>query len=151
MYNATVTDYRGIKHKITWEDGGIVSIYEQRKLYYEYARFNSLDVEVKAYKFLQNFRFPYKDVRVNNPFIEFEEPSDRSFIDNGLEIRLYSNRHDCSYQFNYEDKYQYQEPNGGVLEYTVPNNSLKSMFMGPDGKLYRYQANIGWQQVEILD
>lgn len=153
MYNATVTDFRGIKHKITWEDGGIVSIYEQRKLYYEYARYRNLKPEEKAYKFLQNFRFPYKDVRVNNPFIEFIQPDDFSFpyLNNSLEIQLHSKRHDRIYNFTYDDKYQDAKPNGGVLEYTDLDKALKSKFIGPDGKIYRYDISCIGRNLTIIE
>ena len=139
MYNATVTDYRGIKHKITWEDGGIVSIYEQRKLYYEYARFYREEPKESVYKFIQNFRMPYLDVRVNSPFIEFAAPpkSYSEYKHNGLEIILHSPKHDFrTYTVPYEDKYQDQKPNGGVLEYDEIPKHTSYRYVGPDGEFY---------------
>lgn len=152
MYNATITDFRGIKHKITWEDGGIVSIYEQRKLYYEYAKFQNLKEDEKAYKFVQNFRHPYKDVRVNNPFIEFIQPQDKNvvYMNNGLEISLHSPKHDTSYTFNYDDRYQNQKPNGGVLEYDDCIDDVVNKFMGPDGSLYYYNRIMPGNELSIV-
>lgn len=132
MYTQTVANSRGKQKDITWEDGGIVSIYEQRKLYYEYARIPSPYGE-NNYKFLQNFRHNYKNIRVNNPYFEFIQPQDNYFY-NDIEVK-----YECDYD-EYTQTYDFAQiaysrcKDYGASYYH--HNSKEPYFMGPDGKLY---------------
>lgn len=127
MYTKNIVDSLGNPQVLTWEDGGIISIYEQRKLYYEYAIIPD-NKWSNYYKFIQNFRFPYSNVRVNNPRIIFLKPED-DYFHNALNIKYekygkyvyepYSNR----YQIYIGDGVENSKP---TIEY----------FIGPDAKIY---------------
>ena len=135
MYNATITDKYGIKHKITWEDGGIVSIYEQYKLYFEYA-ITSDFTGTDFYKFLVNFRHDYPDVRVNSPFIEFADPFDFDYFRNDLRVYLYDNTHRYKSYATYSPEFQTKPHDGGVLLKSYGEEDEPKGFIGPDGKIY---------------
>lgn len=149
MYSATITDKYGIKHKITWEDGGTVSIYEQYKLFYEYAIMQDF-TKTNYYKFLKNFRNNYPDVRVNSPFIEFAEPHTQNFFDSNINVYLYDNTHRYKYTVSYDPNFQIEQHDGGVLLKKTQTES-SHLFMGPDGKQYRAYWSPGGYDISEAD
>lgn len=122
MYTKNIIDSLGNPQLLTWEDGGIVSIYEQRKLYYEYAIIPDNNW-LSYYKFLHNFRFRYKNTRVNNPYIIFLKPED-SYFHNDLKIKF----------DNKKGKYVYSSYLGQYPNFIEPHTY--TYFIGPDGDYY---------------
>lgn len=147
MYTATVTDFRGFRHEITWEDGGIISIYEQVKLFYEYARFNN-NTRQKNYMFIHNFKYNYPDTRVNNPFLEFDTPCKQmnsgGFCSNQLFIKYCDKHHEkCFESTPYLPEYQNIANMDGVFEEKFISKNIPNIgeFIGPDAYLYIAENN----------
>lgn len=69
------------------KDDGIILIYKQRVLYWENI-IDSLDqlARINKYLFMQNFRPPCPNVRINNPYIAFREQ--RKPYDNTLKVSV---------------------------------------------------------------
>ena len=152
MYSKTITSDFGKTQKFYKEDGGILSIYEQRNIFFQYQKpLTDELIEEKHLKFLQNFRFKYKDVRVNNPYLEFNNPKETpssKWFTNQLYVRIHQhNRTDdmfYPYDDRYQEKIQYDAESFTTKEYTDFGNYYYIIggyftyiyYIGPDGKKY---------------
>lgn len=152
IYSKTITPNIGKTQKFYKEDGGILSIYEQRNVFFQYQKpLTNEIIEEKHLKFLQNFRFKYKDVRVNNPYIEFNNPKETPgarWFTNQLYVRIHqSNRTDdmfYPYDDRYQEKIKYNAKPFSKNEYTESGRYYYKIggyfqlisFIGPDGKKY---------------
>lgn len=148
IYSTTLTDSAGNKTNYYKEDGGIISIYEQRNVFFEYQKPlpNEL-IEEKHLKFLQNFRFNYKDIRVNNPYLEFvipkNVPNGVKWFTNQLYVIIHQKDRIDLRPYPYTNRYQkeikyYEEPYYTLysLEKELNGIWVPSEYIGPDNKLY---------------
>lgn len=145
IYSATIKDNRGNKRTITWEDGGLVSIYEQNKLFFEHAKFKNTTAQ-KHYKYILNFRYNYPDTRVNNPYLEFSEPHLAEIYTNQLFVKLYTKN--SSNYYPYDPSYQELKPTNGVIELTseISQQAYFSLennddFIDSDGKTHSINSS----------
>ena len=152
MYSKTITSDFGKTQKYYKEDGGILSIYEQRNIFFQYQKpLTDEIIEEKHLKFLQNFRHKYKEVRVNNPYLEFNNPKhtpSAKWYTNQLYVRIHQHNRTDDMFYPYDDRYQkkikYEDNSFFKSEYTASRYYYYELggyfnyicYVGPDGKKY---------------
>lgn len=157
MYTENINK-NGKTYKITWEDGGILSIYEQRKIFFKYLDLSKEKAPKRTYEFLQNFMYKYPLIRVNNPYIIFVKPqmdSNSDIYTNQLFVTFVGEDIDAvPYHPEYQ-KYKYKlsekkvikkvkyrlnpdsEHSEFTLSYKGPND-----YMGADGQVRIYSRDL---------
>ncbi len=157
MYTENI-DQNGKIYKITWEDGGILSIYEQRKIFFKYLDLSKEKAPKRTYEFLQNFMYKYPLVRVNNPYIVFVKPQmDRNsdiytnqlfvtFVGEDVKAVPYHPEYQ-KYKYKLSEKkiikkVEYRlDPDSEYSEFTLSYKGPDD-YMGADGKVRIYSRDI---------